>query len=140
VSEKRTSDQPDAQQGSVFGNLPDSRPGARSPRRRTGATKAAGGGAKARPRAGTAAKGRAAPKAKAKTMPSSRQAPKAKPKPAAEKPRSEPAPERAETEREGAGLEDLAWAGVATVAEAATIGIRLASRAMEALRKPSDGR
>jgi hypothetical protein len=40
----------------------------------------------------------------------------------------------AEADREGNGLEDLAWAGVAAAAEAATIGVRLASRAMEALR------
>jgi hypothetical protein len=32
------------------------------------------------------------------------------------------------------GLEDLAWAGIAAAAEAATIGVRLASRAMEAVR------
>jgi hypothetical protein len=32
------------------------------------------------------------------------------------------------------GLEDLAWAGVAAAAEAATIGVRLASRAMEAVK------
>jgi hypothetical protein len=35
---------------------------------------------------------------------------------------------------EGGGLEDLAWAGIAAAAEAATIGVRLASRAMEAVR------
>ena len=32
------------------------------------------------------------------------------------------------------GLEDLAWAGVAAAAEAATLGVRLATRAVEALR------
>jgi hypothetical protein len=42
--------------------------------------------------------------------------------------------------RAGNGLEDLAWAGVAAAAEAATIGVRLASRAMEALRDGVDRR
>ena len=42
---------------------------------------------------------------------------------------------RAEDEaREGGGLEDLAWAGIAAAAEAATLGVRLATRAMEAVR------
>jgi hypothetical protein len=143
MSDERTSDQPDARQGSVFGNLPDSRPGPRSPRRGAGATgrgsSASGAKRKPKPKSASGAKAAARPK------PRSRPAPKAKPsstpptEPARE-PRSKPAPEAAEPERQGAGLEDLAWAGVATVAEAATIGIRLASRAMEALRKPSDGR
>jgi hypothetical protein len=32
------------------------------------------------------------------------------------------------------GVEDLAWAGVAVAAEAATLGVRLAGRAFEAMR------
>ena len=39
---------------------------------------------------------------------------------------------------QGGGLEDIAWAGVAAAAEAATIGVRLASRAIEALRGSSE--
>jgi hypothetical protein len=39
----------------------------------------------------------------------------------------------AEQERIG-GLEDLAWAGIAVAAEAATLGVRLAGRAFEAAR------
>lgn len=36
------------------------------------------------------------------------------------------------------GIEDLAWAGVAIAAEAATLGVRLASRAIEAVRGPTE--
>jgi hypothetical protein len=84
----------------VFGNLPGSRPGARSPRRRSG---------------------------------DAAEPPKPKPKPAPET--TPPAPEAAPPDESGpGGLEDVAWAGVAVAAEAATIGVRLASRAIEALR------
>ena len=41
---------------------------------------------------------------------------------------------------EGAGLGDIAWAGVAVAADAATIGVRLASRALERLRDGVDPR
>lgn len=79
----------------VFGNLPTTRPGARSPRR--------------------AAEPGAAPRGE-------RPAP-ATPEPAA-----------------GGGVEDVAWAGVAAAAEAATIGVRLATRALEAMRDAVDRR
>ena len=46
------------------------------------------------------------------------------------------APERSE----GRGIEDVAWAGVAAAAEAATIGVRLANRALEAMRDAVDRR
>ena len=36
------------------------------------------------------------------------------------------------------GVEDLAWAGVAVAAQAATVGVRAASRALEAVRKSID--
>jgi hypothetical protein len=99
----------------VFGNLPGSRPGSRSPRRRSGDA--------AEP-----------PKAKPKPKPAPRQRAATAPR----KPAPPPAPKReppAPPEAEGpGGLEDVAWAGVAVAAEAATIGVRLASRAIEALR------
>jgi hypothetical protein len=114
----------DPEQGSVFGNLPRSRPGTRSPRRDSASRRQADGGIE-RP---------AEPEAE----------PSVEPEPAVEPPRaeardrepdSESAPDaEAEPDREGGGLEDLAWAGVAAAAEAATIGVRLASRAMEAVR------
>jgi hypothetical protein len=103
--------------GGVFGNLPDARPGTRSPRRNK------------------AAKGKAAPATKAKAA--------AKPKPKAPKaapaPSPPPPPSAAEEKRQAAeerpgGLADVAWAGIAVAAEAATLGVRLASRAIEAVR------
>jgi outer membrane biosynthesis protein TonB len=119
TSEPEAADSP----GSVFGNLPDSRPGTRSPRRNRGAK------TEAKP------KGTPKPKPKAATKPK----PKAAPKPApAAKPKA--APERDPARQEaGGGIEDLAWAGVAAAAEAATLGVRLASRAIEALRGNPEG-
>ena len=87
----------------VFGNLPRSRPGARSPRR-------AGGPASA-----------AATRAAAPGPP-----PGAEREPAAAAPGAAPRITSAE---------DLAWAGVAVAAQAATLGVRFASRAYEAARK-----
>jgi hypothetical protein len=97
--------------GGVFGNLPGSRPGTRSPRRGSAAAKSK-------------------PKAKPSVKPGPRPAPEAKtaPRDAGPAPADEP----------GGGLEDIAWAGVAAAAEAATLGVRLASRAIEALRGNSE--
>jgi hypothetical protein len=98
----------------VFGNLPRSRPGTRSPLRdeQQGAS--------------TASTTRAETESGAPTPGSSRRD-------------SDPEPEIPPSEdtaaaEAGGGLEDLAWAGVAAAAEAATIGVRLASRAMEAVK------
>jgi hypothetical protein len=120
-------------QGGVFGNLPDSRPGTRSPRR-TSAAKA-GGKAKAKPAAKAAAKTTATPRAKAKAKPAPKAVPAAKP------PLSRPdAPDarRPGPEQQPGGLADVAWAGIAVAAEAATIGVRLASRAIDAVRGNSE--
>jgi hypothetical protein len=101
--------------GGVFGNLPGSRPGSRSPRRRSGEASAA---PKATPRKRATAPGR-----------------KPAPPPEARRPAAKRVQEPVEPDPGGAaGLEDVAWAGVAVAAEAATIGVRLASRAIEALR------
>ena len=40
----------------------------------------------------------------------------------------------------GAGLDDLAWAGVTIAAEAATAGVRLLNRALEAAREAVERR
>jgi len=119
----------------VFGNLPSTRPGSRSPRRQSSGDAEAAG--KSKP---------AVAKAKAPAKP------KPKPKP---KPRAKPAAPKADQKREPAsapeqpadplepspgihGVEDLAWAGVAVAAQAATAGVRFASRALEAARKSID--
>jgi len=109
------SDERKQEQGaSVFGNLPASRPGTRSPRR--------------------------APEGTADTSPADESHPDP---PAGRKPpaKADPPPPRAavpepadEADEAPGGLEDLAWAGVAAAAEAATLGVRLATRAVEALR------
>lgn len=144
MSEPRSTEQADAEQGSVFGNLPDSRPGARSPRRDAAYKRAADGGQRAK-----AQSTRAAPKSKAKpkAAPGRRAEPSGVDEPwRAREPSAGDAGEAANSAArrpepdEGAGLEDLAWAGIAAAAEAATLGVRLASRAMEALRKPVDRR
>ena len=104
-------------QGGVFGKLPGTRPGVRSPRR----------GRQSRPA------GQPKPSA-ARAAPSRRSARPPAPSPGAE-PETPPA---AGTEH--GGVEDLAWAGIAVAAEAATLGVRLLSRAVEAVRKPPDRR
>ena len=105
----------------MFGNLPDARPGTRSPRRdsaRAGREQAAAGAAAAEARPPSAGEARAPPPPEAPGG--------GAPEPAAAA--------GAAPQRQGGGLEDIAWAGVAAAAEAATIGVRLASRAIEALR------
>ena len=102
-------------QGGVFGNLPGTRPGLRSPRRAE------------EPRSGEQTKP-SVPRA-------TRHRPSAPSPPPSETPEPETPPA---TGDEHGGVEDLAWAGVAVAAEAATLGVRLLSRAVEAVRKPAD--
>ena len=128
-SKPEAGEQP-AEQGSVFGNLPESRPGVRSPRRGKsgGAGRAGGTTAKSTPRQPRPAKeaGRQSPSGPAARPPS---------RPLTREPEAPPS-----DEAEHGGIEDLAWAGVAVAAEAATLGVRLLSRAVEAVRKPADRR
>jgi hypothetical protein len=102
------------EQGGVFGNLPGTRPGVRSPRR----------GEQPRP---TERPKPSVPRA-AGRVPSARE--QAPPEPATPPARG----------AEHGGVEDLAWAGIAVAAEAATLGVRLLSRAVEAVRKPPERR
>jgi len=116
----------------VFGNLPSERPGVRSPRRGQGkgakATKASQPkSARRAPAAGRSAEPRssAAPKAPPPPPPTREQAPRG-PAPQAEAPESD----------SGRGsVEEVAWAGITVAAEAATLGVRLVSRALEAVRE-----
>jgi hypothetical protein len=104
----------------VFGNLPQTRPGARSPRR----GEARGGGAR-----------RATP-----SKPQPATSPPPPPRREAAAAAAEPGPAPGKPAEQGGGLEDVAWAGVAAAAEAATIGVRLATRALEAMRDAVDRR
>ncbi|HKH13567.1 MAG TPA: hypothetical protein VKA47_02820 [Solirubrobacterales bacterium] len=125
-------EQPPSSDRGVFGNLPSSRPGVRSPRRDGG-------------------KGKSQPKrqskpatAKARTKPAPRSTPRPVPGPSSpagrsstEQPAGHPPPEPASPEPASGhrGVEDVAWAGVTVAAEAATLGVRLFSRALEAVRE-----
>jgi hypothetical protein len=134
----------DPAQGSVFGQLPDTRAGSRSPRR----DKARAGRrpATAKPRTANAATeaGGGASTAKPGGAKTKRSAPGAD-RDAAGTPAAEAKPTRSAEDSEsaegsGRGLEDVAWAGIAAAAEAATVGVRLAGRAFEALRETVERR
>lgn len=115
----------------VFGNLPSTRPGARSPRRRRSDSSG---------------------EARAGTAPESPETDPAPSTPKPEAPTSDTATSESLNEPEVPdplddplapqpgihGVEDLAWAGVAVAAQAATAGIRFTSRALEAARKSID--
>lgn len=128
--EKPASETPDG----VFGNLPKARPGTRSPRR-DGVTQEPAG-----PRAEAAAP---EPKPKPKSTPGSARKP-AKPAPPPPTPsegapaRTAGAPSTQAPSTQIKGVEDLAWAGIAVAAEAATAGVRFASKALDAARKSID--
>ncbi len=121
---------PEDPQG-VFGNLPKTRPGARSPRRDDAAApkpRSAGAGSQA---------GRAREPERARE-PATSDVPDSAAARASQPGRGEPADQA--DPRQGGGIEDVAWAGVAAAAEAATIGVRLATRALEAMRDTVDRR
>jgi hypothetical protein len=102
-------------QPGVFGNLPRTRPAHRSPRRHAGdGPPATADAERDRPRL--------------QPRPRARRAPDR-----ADDPLEPPAEAAPEEDRIG-NLEDLAWAGIAVAAEAATLGVRLAGRAYEAAR------
>ena len=115
--ETNPSESPDG----VFGNLPGTRPGPRSPRRRTA-------GEDPGPPRSQAAPERAAPPPPPPPPP--------EPPPGAE--RDEPVVTAPGEGQRINSVEDLAWAGVAVAAQAATVGVRFASRALEAARKSVD--
>jgi hypothetical protein len=114
----------------VFGNLPSTRPGSRSPRRRdtkAEETSAADAAEIAEPVAPPE------PEAQAAEPPPE---PEAEPEYEADPP--QPIEDPLAPQPSIHGVEDLAWAGVAVVAQAATAGIRFTSRALEAARKSID--
>jgi ribosomal protein L13E len=99
----------------LFGKLPSSRPGVRSPRRASN-------------------KGAAEPR----SDPPRSTPPRPKPTAARPKATAPPRAQPEEQEGEGAGLEELAWAGIAVTAEAATLGVRLVTRALDAARRATE--
>jgi hypothetical protein len=110
----------------VFGNLPSTRPGSRSPRRRsTNAEETPAGDA---PEI-------AEPVAPPEPEPQAAEPP---PEPEAEPDPPQPIEDPLAPQPSIHGVEDLAWAGVAMVAQAATAGIRFTSRALESARKSID--
>lgn len=119
------------EQGGVFGNLPPMRPAVRSPRRSVAGDAPDAGDAKG---PGRQPRSAAQPSPSVPRSPPSRSVPPPKHSQPAE---SEPPPPASS---EHGGVEDLAWAGIAVAAEAATLGVRLLSRAVEAVRKPPDRR
>lgn len=127
MTHENSPDEPQTGEPGVFGNLPSARPSVRSPRREGGKKK---GAAKARPKA--AAKP-ARPRSARPTPKQPASPPSSSPPPP---PPRRPAPTPAEEgDARGGGIEDLAWAGVTVAAEAATLGVRLVSRALEAVRE-----
>ena len=115
--------------GGLFANLPRTRPGVRSPRRDSaGATVEEHRPAAGKPRA---------------IRPPAARRPPVKPRPAASPPPPPPPPSAEPDEpavEEDASLEELAWAGVTVAAEAATVGVRLVSRMLEAAREAVERR
>jgi hypothetical protein len=116
----------------LFGKLPRSRPGARSPRRRGATERPEASGRKAgdAPRAATAG-------SRSRTTGSEAPGSAGAAEGAAPRPRQPPA---AEADRAAGGIEELAWAGIAVTAEAATLGVRLLSRAIDAARRAAERR
>src|SRR4051794_21058026 len=105
----------------VFGNLPSERPGVRSPRRAAG---------KQDTRKSTSRKtAKAIPRAKKPAPPPPPPPREPSPPPVAPQPR---APDSGSAR---GGVEEVAWAGITVAAEAATLGVRLVSRALEAVRE-----
>ncbi len=117
------SDGSDAPEG-VFGNLPSARPGSRSPRRRgsSGASDS------------VAAETPAEPEPEIFDEPETVKESETFDEPEPPQPFDDPIAPQPGIH----GVEDLAWAGVAVVAQAATAGIRFTSRALEAARKSID--
>jgi len=123
MADEASGEKPAKASDGVFGNLPATRPGTRSPRRRND---------EAPPERPATAEPRTAKPAPPPPPPK----PAPPPAPAA---KAAPPAEEPSAQRIGS-IEDLAWAGVAVAAQAATVGVKFASRAIEAARRSADSR
>jgi hypothetical protein len=141
----------DPQDSGVFGKLPSARPGVRSPRRQTGGKKGRPAREKKTSESATEQVGEESPQSASERLDSETASPRVRPSdtaghssaaPPPTQPRATPETETepGATPGEGPGVEDLAWAGITVAAEAATLGVRLLSRAVEAVRGPADRR
>jgi hypothetical protein len=130
--EPETPEPPSRDRG-VFGNLPSARPGVRSPRRdgeKQASTQKARQAKPAKPPAPSRSVRSSASRSREQTRKASE--PRREPAAASEAAPSAPPPEPGSPRR---GIEDVAWAGVTVAAEAATLGVRLLSRALGAVRE-----
>lgn len=138
MADEKSDPESAADAGGIFGNLPASRPGTRSPRRKgaTG-TKSAG-----EPSAGSGTSASEPVEPAANEAPDPTVAGPATDSPVVDEPDppvAEPNPPTAPPPGpQIKGVEDLAWAGVTVAAQAATAGVRFASRALEAARNSLD--
>ena len=129
MTSERDNSTPASGDRGVFGNLPSERPGVRSPRRGEGKGQKAKGAQPKRAKAAPAtAKPKPRPSAPPKAPPPPRSAHQEQPAPGAEAEAPEPGSGRG-------SVEEVAWAGITVAAEAATLGVRLVSRALEAVRE-----
>ena len=128
------SGQPTANGGEgLFSQLPRTRPGVRSPRALLGPARAP----LSRIRQSAQAAAKAAQSLRRRRL--AEPAPRLRPLLRRLMPPPEPEPEPQAGDRRGpAGLEDLAWAGIAVTAEAATLGVRLLGRAFDAARRAAE--
>jgi hypothetical protein len=131
-SEPETPEPPSPDRG-VFGNLPSARPGVRSPRRET--EKQVTGKARQAKAAESPARPGSARSSASRSGGPTRKAsePRREPAEAPEAPPSAAPPPDLTAPRRS--VEDVAWAGVTVAAEAATLGVRLLSRALGAVRE-----
>ena len=145
--ERDPSSPPQGGESGLFSQLPHSRPGVRSPRRKGGDS--AGQTASGKQPAGSQPAAIRAAEAAARARIAVGKDPL---DPPSAPRRKEPSPSQSEPRRRetqttppqeqhslGPGsLEDLAWAGVAVTAEAATLGIRLLGRAVDAAKRATE--
>jgi hypothetical protein len=124
--------------GDIFGKLPNERPGVRSPRRRAESKKAGRQPSKAKAVSSRASRDQRAPRPHSPRAEPASTSRRSTPRPssrAAARP-STSSEQQARVESGGSGIQDVAWAGITVAAEAATLGVRLLGRAVEAVRKP----